>query len=95
MMSDIILNYFMTTTAAKVPSSEDIDQISHQVAHKLRLIGQQIGASPAELDQIASECGSDLSLCCYMYELFRKWSARKITASCPFTWEEVIKVLDY
>ena len=83
----------MTTTAAEVPSSEDVDQISHQVSHKWRLIGQQIGASPAELDQIASECGSDQSLCCY--ELFRKWSARKITASCPFTWEEVIKVLDY
>ena len=52
----------------------------------------QLGVDPAELDQIASECGSDQSLCCS--ELFRKWSAREITASCPFTWKGVIETLD-
>ena len=66
--------------------------ISQQVAHKWRLVGVELGADPAELDQIASECGSDQSLCCS--ELFRKWSASEITASCPFTWKAVIETLD-
>ena len=75
----------------EVPSDEDIALISQRVAHKWRLVGVQLGVDPVELDQIASECGSDQSCC---YELFRKWSAREITASCPFTWKGVIETLD-
>ena len=76
----------------EVPSDEATALIVHYVAHKWRLVGLQLGIDPAELDQIASECGSDQSLCCS--ELFRKWSAREITASCPFTWKGVIETLD-
>ena len=75
-----------------VPSDDDIARLSQRVAHKWRLVGLELGVDPAELDRIASECGSDQSLCCS--ELFRKWSAREITASCPFTWEGVIETLD-
>ena len=73
-----------------VPSDEDIAMISWLVAHKWRLVGQELGVDPAELDQIASEnvytylCSS---------ELFRKWSAGEITASCPFTLKAVIETL--
>ena len=89
MMSDI-----MSTSVAEVPTSEDIALISQRVAHKWRLVGLELGVDPAELDQIASECGSDdQSLC--SSKLFRKWSAREITASCPLTWEEFAKILDY
>ena len=87
MMSDI-----MSTSVAKVPTSQDIALISQLVALKWRLVGLDLGIHPSELDQIASECGSDQSLC--SSKLFRKWSAREITASCPFTWEEVAKILD-
>ena len=75
----------------EVPSDESTESIVQQVAHKWRLVGQELGVDPAELDQIASECGSDQSCCS---ELFRKWSAREITASCPFTWKGVIEILD-
>ena len=87
MISDI-----MSTSVAEVPCNEDIARISQRVALKWRLVGMQLGVDPAELDQIASECGSDQSLC--SSKLFRKWSAREITASCPFTWEEVANILD-
>ena len=84
-----------TVFAAKMygaPSDEDIAQISQQVAHKWRLIGLQLGVDPAELDQIAYECGSDHSQCCSV--LFSKWAAGEVTASCPFTWKGVIETLD-
>ena len=87
------MSVIMNTSVAEVPTSEDIALISQQVAHKWRLVGVQLGVDPAELHQIASECGSDQSLC--SSKLFRKWSAREITASCPFTWEEAAKILDY
>ena len=75
----------------EVPSDEATELIVQRVALKWRLVGQELGADPAELDQIASECGSDQSCCS---KLFRKWSAREITASCPFTWKGVIETLD-
>ena len=88
MMSDI-----MSTSVAEVPTREDIALISQQVAHKWRLVGLDLGIHPSELEQIASECGSDdQSLC--SSKLFRKWSAGEIIASCPFTWEEVAKIID-
>ena len=71
---------------------KDIAQISQQVPHKWRLIGMQLKVDPAELDQIASDCGSDASQCCS--KLFRKWAAGEVTASCPFTWRGVIETLD-
>ena len=71
---------------------KDIAQISQQIAHKWRLVGMQLKVHKAELDQIASECGSDNSQCCS--ELFRKWAAGEVTASCPFTWKVLIEALD-
>ena len=76
----------------EVPSDEATELIVLRVALKWRLVGLELGIDPAELDQIASECGSDQTLCCS--ELFRKWSAREITASCPFIWKGVIETLD-
>ena len=83
--------FYNTATVHGVPSDEDIALICQRVAHKWKLLGVQLGVYPAELDQIASECGSDQSCCS---ELFRKWSAIEITASCPFTWKGVIEILD-
>ena len=79
----IILSLIYTAKVHVVPSDEDIAWISQQVAHKWSLIGQQLGVDSADLDQIASECDSDPFQCCS--ELFRKWAAGEITASCPFT----------
>ena len=85
--------FLYTANIHGVPSDEDIARISQQVAHKWRLIGLQLGVDPAELDQIAYECGDDQqSRCCS--ELFRKWAAGEVTASCPFTWKGVIETLD-
>ena len=89
---NIIVSRVSADKMHEVPSDEDIVQISQQVAHKWRLIGLQLGVDPAELDQIDYECGSDLSQCCS--ELFRKWAAGEVTASCPFTWRGVIETLD-
>ena len=72
-----------------IPSDKDIAHISQQVAHKWRQIGLQLGVHSTELDQISS---SDNFLCCS--ELFRKWAAGEVTASCPFTWKGVIDTLD-
>ena len=89
-VSDMVPVY--TAKMHGVPSDEDIAQISQRVAHKWRLVGLQLEVDPAELDQIASECGSDHSQCCS--ELFRKWAAGEVTASCSFTWKGVIETLD-
>ena len=89
----IMLLFLYPAKIHGVPSDQYIALISQQVAHKWRLVGLDLGIPPSELDQIASECGSDdQSLCCS--ELFRKWSAGEITASCPFTWKGVIETLD-
>ena len=89
-----LCQYFCIHTAKVhgVPSMKDILQISQQVAHKWRLVGLQLGVHQAELDQIDYDCGSDQSQC--YSELFRKWAAGEVTASCPFTWRGVIETLD-
>ena len=79
---NVVTFYYKLPVCIIVPSDEDIALISQRVAHKWRLVGQELGFDPAELDQIASEC------------VFRKWSAREITASYPFTWKGVIETLD-
>ena len=76
----------------EVPSMRDIGLISEKVGHKWRLIGMKLGVNLAELDQICIMHNEDQFRCCL--ELFMKWSAREITASCPFTWKGVIETLD-
>ena len=88
----VIYFYIHAAKVHEVPSMEDIALIVQQVAHKWRLVGLQLGVDSAELDQIASECGSDSSQCCS--KLFRKWAAGEVTVSCPFTWKGVIEALD-
>ena len=72
-----------------VPSDEETVQISQKVAYKWKQIGIRLGVDEAKLEQIAYEYHSQ---CCS--ELFRKCTAREVTASCPFTWKGLIEALD-
>ena len=88
------LCYFNFIYAAKiygVPTEEERNSIVQQVGHKWRQIGIHLGVDKAELDQIMHECSDDDILCCS--ELFRKWAAQEVSTP-PFTWKEVIEVLD-